>query len=117
MTHGVGLVIDKAIAIINEHGWTRRMEHNIRTGGYCMRGALKRAAKEVDEHRWTYLFEQSELTVNRILHGRQHYQGIPRWNDHYAQGADDVLGVLKLAREEHDRIAALVADYRGRFPA
>lgn len=100
-------LIDKAIEVINEKGWCQNTMEN-EHGQVCTLGALERARHQL----FHGLQESAEVfasirnyvdakhAIGEVIAARvPHSTNIPTWNDVYAESADDVIEVLKIARE------------------
>lgn len=102
-------MVDGAIDYLHEHGWTRgALEDNI--GRVCLLGALahgrlkvvislgrftKRRQRQVE---WAWL--DMNRAVLQVIERRSDAVQIEQWNDVFAKNADEVIEVLKLAKEE-----------------
>lgn len=108
----VAEVIDGAIEAIETHGWCQQSLLNA-DGQLCLRGALYVGAGAVlmghhiefeegafDED----AFEEADSLVVKEINKNyvDECSTIPRWNDHSGTSAEDVILVLKRARETAD---------------
>lgn len=114
-------ILDRAIDAINENGWCRNtlMDDN---GHVCMLGALEIAQVQMRNElvdllgnqqdayvRSIRLLGEAERRIAQLLKERD-LRGallhklpadmIPEWNDYRAKDADEVIEVLKLAKEQ-----------------
>lgn len=100
-------LIDRAIGFLHE-GWVRGAAHT--TEGYCVLGALHAAANYQDrllssteaQQRNADLDWARAAVLEQIRRTTPHVGDIAVWNDRYAEDADEVIGVLKLANEQVD---------------
>ena len=107
-------MIDEAICVLQDGGWIRGHAHT--NEGYCTLGALAQARRflvmrmmrshggELDADVWTVASQAYSDALGRILqqiNGCSTYlSSVPNWNDNLARDADEVIEMLKLAKEQ-----------------
>lgn len=99
-------LIDKAIEVINEKGWCRGVLEN-KQGQVCTLGALEQARFQLNQERAANevfaairAYVSAKHAIGEVVAERSpQCSNIPTWNDVYAESADDVIEVLKIARE------------------
>lgn len=102
----VAATLDKAIEVLHEKGWVRGMLR-AQDGRVCAVGALVEAAKlsapllySSEPGQAMQLMNAAErLMHEQLLQRGERFDGVMTWNDYTARDVDEVIEVMKLARE------------------
>lgn len=106
-TKGVRAVLEGAIYLLEEHGWTQD-QFRSQTGCYCLVGALAAAAGSEDgvpsklsQYRYTNWLNPTYNAIKEHLDG----ESLIRWNDIEQRSSEEVIELLKTTLEGLDRDA------------